>query len=178
MKSRTVLIVVLIGVFIAAVSYALLREVAREEAELAASLSGVVEVDPALYAAGQADIVKTDRLALYLVELVEYARQLVGGNPGARVGDRQGHFVLRAAQRQGHRSAIGELEGVAEQIHHDPAQAFRIRPQSADARGIAALHGELDVGPCQRRNRCHAVPGETLHIDSLRADLYAARLDL
>ncbi|MCZ6628267.1 MAG: hypothetical protein O7E56_08575 [SAR324 cluster bacterium] len=68
MKSRTVLIVVLIGVFIAAVGYALLREVAREESELAASLSGLVEVDPALYAAGQADIVKTDRLILYLVD--------------------------------------------------------------------------------------------------------------
>ena len=62
MKPRNIAIIVLVVVFFAAVAYALLREVAREETMLASSLSGVVEVDASLYAAGQADIVKTDRL--------------------------------------------------------------------------------------------------------------------
>lgn len=68
MKPRNIAIIALMLVFFAAVAYALLREVAREETKLAGSLSGVVEVDANLYAAGQADIVKTDRLVLYLVD--------------------------------------------------------------------------------------------------------------
>ena len=68
MTPRRIVIVVLMGVFTAGVLFALLREVNREEAMLAASLSGVVDVAPELFASGQADIVKTDRLVLYLID--------------------------------------------------------------------------------------------------------------
>ena len=68
MKPRTIAIVVLIVGFAIGLSYALLREVEREEVRLASSLSGVVEVDPQLFGRGVADIVRTDRLALYLLD--------------------------------------------------------------------------------------------------------------
>ncbi len=68
MKPRSLLIVLLIVVFVLGLGYALMREVGREEAELARSISGVVEVAPALYARGAADLVRTDRLVLALVD--------------------------------------------------------------------------------------------------------------
>jgi len=68
MKPRTVVIVVGIVVFAVGLTYALLREVRREEAQLQRSVSGRVVVDEALYRRGVADIVKTDRLALFLVD--------------------------------------------------------------------------------------------------------------
>ena len=67
MKTKALVLVALIVLFAASLGYALLREVWREEALLRASISGVVEVDPRLYAIGAADIVKTDRLVLMLV---------------------------------------------------------------------------------------------------------------
>jgi len=67
MKTKALVLVALIVLFAASLGYALLREVWREEALLRASISGVVEVDPRLYAVGVADIVKTDRLVLLLV---------------------------------------------------------------------------------------------------------------
>ncbi|MCH7477808.1 MAG: hypothetical protein IIA14_06875 [SAR324 cluster bacterium] len=70
MKPRTLLLTVATVIFVAGLAFALWREVAREEAQLAGSLSGVVEVAPALYAQGVADIVRTDRLALILVDPV------------------------------------------------------------------------------------------------------------
>jgi len=70
MKPRTLLLTVATVIFVAGLAFALWREVVREEAQLAASLSGVVEVAPALYAQGVADIVRTDRLALILVDPV------------------------------------------------------------------------------------------------------------
>ena len=70
MKPRTLLITVAAAIFVAGLAFALWREVAREEAQLAVSLSGVVEVAPALYAQGVADIVRTDRLTLILVDPV------------------------------------------------------------------------------------------------------------
>ncbi len=54
--------------FFLAVVIALWRELAREESKLAESVSGVVEVDPALFAAGEVDIVKTDRMVLLLLK--------------------------------------------------------------------------------------------------------------
>ena len=68
MKPRTIAIIVLIVVFLVGISYALLREVKREEERLVSSLNGIVEVDVRLYAEGLVDIVKTDRLVLYLVD--------------------------------------------------------------------------------------------------------------
>ncbi|HKJ00005.1 MAG TPA: hypothetical protein VKB51_16125 [bacterium] len=68
MKSKTLVIVGLIVVFAIAIGVALLREVNRDKATLAKSISGVVEVDPTLAASGQADVVRTDRLVLLLVD--------------------------------------------------------------------------------------------------------------
>lgn len=52
-----------IAAFVVAVVVALLREVDREEASLAQSISGVVEV-----AAGAGELVKSDRLTLVLID--------------------------------------------------------------------------------------------------------------
>lgn len=68
MKTRTLVIVGLVAVFILGVAFALLRELRREEAVLAGSISGVVEVARELYAQGVADVVRTDRLVLMLVD--------------------------------------------------------------------------------------------------------------
>jgi hypothetical protein len=68
MKPKTILIIVLAITFAGLVAFALLREVEREEAKLATSITGIVDVTPELYASGQVDIVKTDRMALYLVD--------------------------------------------------------------------------------------------------------------
>ena len=63
MKPRTLLILVGSAAFAVAVVVALLREVDREEASLAQSISGVVEV-----ASGAGDLVKSDRLTLVLID--------------------------------------------------------------------------------------------------------------
>lgn len=68
MKTKTLVIAGLIVVFAVGVAIALLREVSREEATLAQTINGVVDVDPQLVASGQADIVRTDRLVLMLVD--------------------------------------------------------------------------------------------------------------
>jgi hypothetical protein len=68
MKTRTVVLLVLVVVFAAAIAYSLRREVRREEATLATSISGVVDLTPQLLASGQADVVRTDRLVLMLVD--------------------------------------------------------------------------------------------------------------
>ncbi len=76
MKQRTILILVLIVVFALGVLYALNREVDRERAKLRESISGRVDVSPDLLARGLADIVKTDRMVLILVDPTT-------GNPAA-----------------------------------------------------------------------------------------------
>ena len=68
MKSRSIIIVAGIVIFLGVVGYALLREVEREESSLATSISGRVEVSRQLLASGQADILRTDRLVLILVD--------------------------------------------------------------------------------------------------------------
>jgi hypothetical protein len=68
MKTKTLVIVGLTVVFVLAIGAALLRELSREEATLAKSISGVVEVSPQLAGTGVADIVRTDRLVLVLVD--------------------------------------------------------------------------------------------------------------
>ena len=67
MKTKFVVLLALLAVFSAALAFVLLREVNREEATLARSVSGVVDLDPKLAASGLADVVRTDRLVLILV---------------------------------------------------------------------------------------------------------------
>ena len=61
------MIIGLIAGFVLVIGWALEREFGREERTLRSSISGLVEVAPQLYAAGLADVVRTDRLALFLV---------------------------------------------------------------------------------------------------------------
>jgi hypothetical protein len=68
MKTKLLVLLALLVVFIAALAYVLLREVTREEATLAQSISGVVDLDGKLAASGAADVVRTDRLVLMLVD--------------------------------------------------------------------------------------------------------------
>ena len=68
MKTKHFVIIGLIVCFFLVIGWALLRELGREERTLRTSISGVVEIAPHLFASGQVDIVKTDRLALYLVD--------------------------------------------------------------------------------------------------------------
>jgi len=68
MKRKTLAIIVFLAVFAALVATALRQELRRDEEALAHSISGRLEVDPQLEASGQADIVRTDRVALILVD--------------------------------------------------------------------------------------------------------------
>jgi len=68
MKPKTMFILVGTVVFLSAVAMALLREVDREEAQLERAISGVAEVSEAMVSTGQADIARTDRLALLLID--------------------------------------------------------------------------------------------------------------
>ena len=68
MKPKTVVITAIIVLFLVGTLYALLREFNREEAEVGRSISGIVEVEPSLYAQGVADIVRTDRIVLFLID--------------------------------------------------------------------------------------------------------------
>lgn len=68
MKTKKYVIIGLIVCFFLVTGWALLRELGREERTLRTSISGVVEIAPRLFSAGVADVVRTDRLALYLVD--------------------------------------------------------------------------------------------------------------
>lgn len=68
MKAKAWLIIAALAAFIVLIAPALWRELAREEAAVGRSVTGTVEIDPALWRSGLADVVKTDRLALYLVD--------------------------------------------------------------------------------------------------------------
>ena len=70
MKPRTIIILVGILLFAAVVVLALLREVEREEAELVRAISGIVEVSNEMVKTGLADIARTDRMALMLIDPV------------------------------------------------------------------------------------------------------------
>ena len=67
MKTKTYVIIGLIILFAIGTSWALLREIGREERRLKSSISGVAEVTRAVLASG-GDIVRTDRLVLLLVD--------------------------------------------------------------------------------------------------------------
>lgn len=68
MKRKTLAILVLIVLFASLVATALWRELRRDEETLAHSITGRLEVDPRLEASGQADLARTDRVALILVD--------------------------------------------------------------------------------------------------------------
>ncbi|MDH4246895.1 MAG: hypothetical protein OEW39_03675 [Deltaproteobacteria bacterium] len=68
MKPKTLTILALILVFVVGVAVTFMRELDREQAEVDNSISGVVEVAPMLYAQGVVDIVRTDRIVLFLVD--------------------------------------------------------------------------------------------------------------
>ena len=68
MKPKSLVITGLIIIFFIGITLALLQEVQREEQEVGSAISGVVEISPALWASGTADIVKTDRIVLFLVD--------------------------------------------------------------------------------------------------------------
>lgn len=76
MTPRNLVILLLVLLFAGGIVYALQRELAREEARVRNSVSGVVQLDAALFASGQADVEKTDRIVLFLVDTA-------GGRPGA-----------------------------------------------------------------------------------------------
>ena len=76
MTPRNLLILLMVLLFVGGVVYALRQELTREEARLRGSVSGVVQVDAALFAAGRADVQKTDRIVLLLVDTAT-------GHPGA-----------------------------------------------------------------------------------------------
>ena len=69
MKRKTTVILALIAGFAVLVGFALWREFARDAALLQHSISGRLDVDPALMAAGLGDVVRTDRVALLLVDV-------------------------------------------------------------------------------------------------------------
>lgn len=69
MKRKSVAILALIGAFAVLMGYALWRELARDAEQIRSSVSGLLDVDPDLLAAGQGDIVRTDRAALILVDV-------------------------------------------------------------------------------------------------------------
>jgi len=68
MKPKTLVILGLILAVVGGAFWGLMREIKREEERLRASISGVFDVERALFAKGQADVVRTDRIVLILVD--------------------------------------------------------------------------------------------------------------
>ncbi|MFI5400988.1 MAG: hypothetical protein ACHQZQ_08065 [SAR324 cluster bacterium] len=68
MKRKTLVILGLIALFAVLVGTALWRELRRDADSLAHSITGRLDVDPQLAASGQADLARTDRVALILVD--------------------------------------------------------------------------------------------------------------
>jgi hypothetical protein len=68
MRPSTIAIIVLIVVFGVGVAIALTREVEREESKLRSSISGRVQIADDLFRQGLANVVKTDRIVLMLVD--------------------------------------------------------------------------------------------------------------
>lgn len=68
MKLKNIVIAGLLVLFFGGVYFAFMGEISREEEKLAGSISGFVEVDDNLFRAGLVNLVKTDRLILYLLD--------------------------------------------------------------------------------------------------------------
>lgn len=68
MKPKTMAILGLLAVFVLIVIFAVLREVRRESTLREQSISGLVELDIKLVRGGMAEVVRTDRLVLLLVD--------------------------------------------------------------------------------------------------------------
>ena len=60
------------------------------------------------------------------VESVEDVRQLVRGDPDARVGDRELDLPAASGQRHAHLPLEGELQGVRDQVQQDLLPHVRI----------------------------------------------------
>ncbi len=69
MKRKTLVILALSGGFAVLVGVALWREFQRDAVQIRHSISGTLDYDSALSAAGVGDIVRTDRVALILVDM-------------------------------------------------------------------------------------------------------------
>ena len=69
MKRKTLVILALVASFAVLVGAAMWREVQRDAAQIRHSISGILDYDSALTAAGEGDIVRTDRVALILVDV-------------------------------------------------------------------------------------------------------------
>ena len=85
--------------------------------------------------------------AVYLVELLEDAGELIGRNAGARVGDAHGEMAVGRACRDAHLPCVGELDGVADEVEQNLGEALlvakaerlglaRLRPAATLSRGL------------------------------------------
>ncbi|MDH4224171.1 MAG: hypothetical protein OEW12_00820 [Deltaproteobacteria bacterium] len=68
LKPKNIVIVGGILIFVVGLTWALLREVRREEEKLNKSVAGVVSLDLDFAAKGMSDVVKSDRLVLMLLD--------------------------------------------------------------------------------------------------------------
>jgi hypothetical protein len=133
MKRKTLTILILLFLFAALVGTALWRELRRDAEALAHSITGRLDVDPELAASGQADIVRTDRVALILVDpqtqhpvAMHFESPLVPPmNFRIGVEDAQGgqpltgrYTLIAITDKDGEvfRTAPGEIYGKAEQL--------------------------------------------------------------
>src|SRR5262249_52977637 len=64
--------------------------------------------------------------AVYLVELLEYAGQLIRGDAGASVGNADIEVAIHGLRGNSYFAGVGELDGVADQVEEHLGQALLI----------------------------------------------------
>ena len=123
------------------------------------------------------------RRAVGLFEFLENAIEIVGRDAGAGVAHREADGRLGAGRRRHrhvdqHAAAVGELDGVADQIEQQLAQATRVgrHDRRHVGRDVTADADAFGIGA--RRQQLDDVVGDLAHRDRLRLEFEAARLDL
>ncbi|MPL67351.1 hypothetical protein SDC9_13042 [bioreactor metagenome] len=109
-----------------------------------------------------------------LGETVEDDRELVVGNADAGILDPEHHHVALALVAHGDRAVIGELEGVAEQVGQDLAEAHFV----GGDRQVGHLAAQLEV--LLGGHRLHLVEDRLRHPQAVHArglDAHRVRLD-
>jgi hypothetical protein len=110
------------------------------------------------------------------LEALEQARELVGGDPRAGVGDAQDRVRAVAAQGDPDLALERELERVGDEVEHDPLPHLPVHAR--DHRAVRAPDHERDAGAVGRgAEHAREVGREGREIGRLRQRLGAAALD-
>ena len=100
------------------------------------------------------------------------------GNAASGIGDGEGRDLIAIADIEAHRAAIGELDGIRQQVDEDLAQALFIGAHvTRHHAGALMLEGQA-LGKRLRAEHVDDLVEKVLQVDFVGIDLQAARLDL